>query len=787
MEEVKDILKERMGLSDEMLSSLLDVSQRTKGQSPSTTSPSSISVSLQSSLFEDEEGGASGNVSSPALQFVGGGRRNEDLVEELEALKYEKKLLEMNYKRMEQTSAMRLRETAKRHEEQVSTLKDRIKDLEMTLPQLRTDMIASREDFHDLNCTASQYNEMKRTDPEKLSLREYVLMRVFEHNVEQRTRTAEAVGEVERIRKENAAKIARADDIEANFAARKAKYEKQISELQREVAQIQDQAAQNKDKFLKSLREIGRLQEDGQMHASLRARCNELETDLRNARQQHENMKLQFETMKESESSRKTEADQASRDLEIFRQDKAYLQRELDNEKNQVSRLKLELGRGQEKLEKIESRLEQNQIALHETREKAKTEYEEKLMKEVNRLRDQNKAEISQIKELQLKAVEREAKALRVAKEESVAESEHLRTQLDEVQRELGEARNELAKKDAVREADLSQLRSELNRRMFEIESLSNSVETKMSALRKIELENEMLHEKLEVLRGDFMALETTTSKSIVEKTAKLVSQEEKLNMYEALEMELDSALLEQAKQKAASKDDRTEEQDVDALIRAAASREADQDSISALKQLPIAAQRRVKHSIALAQKLIQTERILESTKLDIREKDASIKTLKRRLEEAERRAEISAQPQSYLVNKIKQLEEDIDRVNEENGKLRDVVKQLQGQLKDAKSTANQLYQDLQKVLNERRALEEAVKSNSRRSPTRQTTSTSPIPALKSPTLANLNLEETIQEVDAPDHAPDFDTNRSMDSSTFFLHRQDDSGIPLPKWYSKHS
>ncbi|GBG29221.1 Hypothetical Protein FCC1311_054432 [Hondaea fermentalgiana] len=898
-----------------MLEAVLNVSATSRSallESPlaSTSSPASISVSLRSSLFEDDELAATplrraGNVSGLAA----GDRAQDLLLEELEAVRYEKRLLEVNFKRMEQSAAQRLRETTRRYEAQVRTLKERVQSAERGLPELRRRLDASRADFAGgIQCSASQYEQLQKLSEDELTVRELVLVKVFELTASLRAQLAEATTQQERAIAAKTALEARTESAEARLESERARLQARARELESDLARAQDEATQFKDKHLEALRQLDKVREDSERTGALRARISDLERELAQARQVGNGAVAHGEATQQTLALKASELEHALRDLELVKQDKNYLAREADARKLEAARLTSELGREQDRVQSLQVRLDEAREHLHEGLQQARSEYEERLSREVDAMRNEHNKQIAQLKEVQLETAEREARAMRAAREEAIVDAGHLRAQLSDAQTALDEARVELATKDASNEAALARARGELNRRVFEIETLSATVDAKMAALRKLEIENEMLRSKFDILRDDFAALESSTAKTIVERTARIATLEEKVHAYEALELELDAAVVEQAKLRAEAVEEPREETAAPAAGDAKLAFDAQSENTKGMvanasaaasrfsAQLPIAAQRRVQQSVLLAEKLVRTERELEASKRHARELEAALRSTQAEAHAAADVAASATQPQAYLLEKLKDRDNALERAHREARELQTSLQALRAELAKVEATRDGLHADLQRVLSDRRILERAIprlqgagggrgaassrghfsptlasltatqgrgnpKSASRRSP-----QSAPLPGMAKHARGretdpfrgllvhvndddddddddvdddgkqkgqegndqeyekdggdgdddddeeedddvdafvvdagasalsgqgmlfhdNNNDDDTIQEVDMPDALGRSTLSvGSVESSTFVLHREDDQGIPLPKWYRK--
>uniref|UniRef100_A0A7S2WDB5 Uncharacterized protein n=1 Tax=Mucochytrium quahogii TaxID=96639 RepID=A0A7S2WDB5_9STRA len=786
-------LGRRVGISEEMIDTLLqsrredELAQGARSPGDSSTA-SDLSISLKSSLFGEDESqtmsvdfGTASGIRNPAFQNAG---LDSGFYEQLDAVRHEKKLLEVDFEREVQRAQRQLQETHKHYKRENDSLKRRVAELEKHVPDLKRRLEVSRTDFYDVQCPASMYDQLKKMDEDQLSLKELVWVKVFELGASQRAQIAALTLELQQARNELADKAARVLELEGGEDTLKKKYENNISELETELGQANGSAASFKKKYLDTLKRVDEFQEQSQLYGVLRARCDELEHERSVAREQL-NHALEQARISERTLSEKSEEFQSTlQQLELVKVDKSYLKRELEDSKRETLRLEQALEREREKSNTLEDRRDRAREQLHEVRENAKSDYEQRLAKQIETLKEDNRRQLAELKQAQLAISEREVRTLKAAREEALNEVEHTRSLAQRLEHELEDAKLELGSKDAMHQIAITEVRSNLNMRVFETQTMATTLEEKSCTIRKLELENEMLTSKLEILKNEFTQLETSTSKLAVELNSKIISQEEKLNVYETLELELDSAIVDHAQHSLETGPA------VDPTIRIFPGGDNKESMI------PIAAQRRAKHSILLAQKLVKTERELGSCRAECREFQSTINLLKKRLEHAESLASSSSQPQEYLIGKLNQKDEQLEKAQARIELLEDKLQEAEKTLKHAFETRTQLHKDFEHVLEERKTLERAMKEHDLAlgSSTISVDSIPPPPPpppegvspAQSPAQVHFHQSDPIiLEVDSPEVGVLNTSVASVESATFILHEQDEQGIPLPKWYHK--
>ena len=100
----------------------------------------------------------------------------------------------------------------------------------------------------------------------------------------------------------------------------------------------------------------------------------------------------------------------------------------------------------------------------------------------------------------------------------------------------------------ASHETSLADLRNELKLKAFELERISVNYEEQQITLRQGKIENEMLNQKLTVLKMEFSKLQSECESKVSELSAQIATDKEKLRAYEELEIEYDNAVMQAGK-----------------------------------------------------------------------------------------------------------------------------------------------------------------------------------------------------------------------------------------------
>lgn len=126
----------------------------------------------------------------------------------------------------------------------------------------------------------------------------------------------------------------------------------------------------------------------------------------------------------------------------------------------------------------------------------ARSGFDERMDREINRLREDSQREIENLKLSSKDLIDREHKILKEAKDSLESECDTLRKREDTYINENRRLIKELSQLNIDKNQEISELRAELKMKIFEVTSLGASYEEKMSRLRQVEIELEASKEE---------------------------------------------------------------------------------------------------------------------------------------------------------------------------------------------------------------------------------------------------------------------------------------------------
>ncbi|XP_066872827.1 progesterone-induced-blocking factor 1 isoform X2 [Kogia breviceps] len=587
----------------------------------------------------------------------------EELEEKLNDALHQKQLLTLrldNQLTFQQKDARKYQELMK---QEMETILLRQKQLEETNRQLREKAGDIRRNLRDFELTEDQYMKLKGLPEDQLSIPEYVSIRFHEL--------------VNPLRKE-------------------------ISELQVKKKDLAEELSENKGQ-LKQLTET--YEEDRRNYSELQIRCQRLALELADTKQliqqgdyRQENygkVKSERDALEQevTDLRRKHETLEASHIIqakersELSKEDKEYLNR-------QNMELSVRCAHEEDRLERLQTQLEETKKAREEMYEKYvtsrdhyKTEYENKLRDELERIRLKTNQEIDQLRSASREMYERENRNLREARDNAVAEKD----------RAVMAEKNALEKHDQLldryRELQLSteskvtEFLHQSKIKSFESERAQLLQEETARNLTQCQLECEKYQKKLEVLTKEFYSLQASSEKRITELQAQNSEHQARLDIYEKLEKELDEIIMQTAEIE--------NEDEAERILF----------SYGYGANVPTTAKRRLKQSVHLARRVLQLEKRNSMVLKDLEHQKNQVTQLSQELDTANSLLNQTQQPYRYLIESVRQRDSKIDSLKEYITQLEKDVSNLNKEKSALQHTKNQMALDLEQLLNHREEL----------------------------------------------------------------------------------
>nr|XP_019776619.2 progesterone-induced-blocking factor 1 isoform X2 [Tursiops truncatus] len=600
----------------------------------------------------------------------------EELEEKLNDALHQKQLLTLrleNQLTFQQKDARKYQELMK---QEMETILLRQKQLEETNLQLREKAGDIRRNLRDFELTEDQYMNLKGLPEDQLSIPEYVSIRFHEL--------------VNPLRKE-------------------------ISELQVTKKDLAEELSENKGQ-LKQLTET--YEEDRRNYSELQIRCQRLALELADTKQliqqgdyRQENygkvkserdaleqevtdLRRKHETLEASHIIQAKEGSELSKEVATLQHTVTLLQKDKEYLNRQNMELSVRCAHEEDRLERLQTQLEETKKAREEMYEKYvtsrdhyKTEYENKLHDELEQIRLKTNQEIDQLRSASREMYERENRNLREARDNAVAEKD----------RAVMAEKNALEKHDQLldryRELQLSteskvtEFLHQSKIKSFESERAQLLQEETARNLTQCQLECEKYQKKLEVLTKEFYSLQASSEKRITELQAQNSEHQARLDIYEKLEKELDEIIMQTAEIE--------NEDEAERILF----------SYGYGANVPTTAKRRLKQSVHLARRVLQLEKRNSMVLKDLEHQKNQVTQLSQELDRANSLLNQTQQPYRYLIESVRQRDSKIDSLKECITQLEKDVSNLNKEKSALQHMKNQMALDLEQLLNHREEL----------------------------------------------------------------------------------
>ncbi|XP_006740810.1 progesterone-induced-blocking factor 1 isoform X1 [Leptonychotes weddellii] len=600
----------------------------------------------------------------------------EELEEKLNDALHQKQLLTLrldNQLTFQQKDARKYQELMK---QEMETILLRQKQLEETNTQLREKAGDVRRNLRDFELTEEQYMKLKGFPEDQLSIPEYVSIRFYEL--------------VNPLRKE-------------------------ISELQVKKNDLSEELSENKGQ-LKQLTET--YEEDRRNYSELQIRCQRLALELADTKQliqqgdyRQENydrvkserdaleqeiieLRRKHEILEASHITQAKERSELSKEVTTLQQTVTLLQKDKDYLSRQNMELSVRCAHEEDRLERLQVQLEETKKAREEmyekyvtSRDRYKTEYENKLHGELEQIRLKTNQEIDQLRNASREMYERENRNLREARDNAVAEKDRAVMAEKDALEKHDQLLDRYRELQLSTESKVTEYLHQSKLKSFESERVQLIQEETARNLTQCQLECEKYQKKLEVLTKEFYSLQASSEKRITELQSRNSEHQARLDIYERLEKELDEIIMQTAEIE--------NEDEAERVLF----------SYGYGANVPTTAKRRLKQSVHLARRVLQLEKQNSLVLKDLEHQKEQVTQLSRELNRANSLLNQTQQPYRYLIESVRQRDSKIDSLKDCITQLEKDVSNLNKEKSALLQMKNQMALDLEQLLNHREEL----------------------------------------------------------------------------------
>ena len=606
----------------------------------------------------------------------------------------------------------------------LTTLKEKHADLEKHAPPLRRAIDDAKDKLRKLVCSQERMHELQATPESKLSLQEFCIMRVHQETASLREEL-----NVARLERDNARDAAARVQLDNERLVRDAKRANaSISASEQESAAERAALDSRNDRLARELEDamvkVEVLSAKGAMYDEVASSVDRLTKRAAEAEKAKAVAVGAEELLRKEKDALAAQLASRQHQLDLLVQDKAYLSREVETCRGRERKHEEEEDRLREKVRALKQARNELQERLMSGADEIRSQHEERLTSEVTRLQHKAADDLERLREEHAAARDREIRALRDLRDAAVSDAAVARNELSDARR----AHDELLSqhRTAQKNADVShaELSGQLRMRAMELERVASLREESASQVKMLQLECEMLTKKVRLLEGQYHTLEAAANRRQGDAEMRLAEQSARLEHYEALERELDDAVLTAAATTTTTTlgdgDGGSSEGEsggggivagggsggegggggVGVFVGGAGS------ALNALgSSVPASLRRRLQQSIALGRRVKELEKQCAMA-CDSRDAAMSkVEGLEAQLRRATARASDAAQPYNYLVERISAAEGDADAAAGREREARSELEEAKAKLAAAREESDALRRDLKRALDERSEL----------------------------------------------------------------------------------
>ncbi|XP_069904828.1 progesterone-induced-blocking factor 1 isoform X4 [Oryctolagus cuniculus] len=600
----------------------------------------------------------------------------EELEEKLNDALHQKQLLTLRLDSQltfQQKDARKYQELMK---QEMETILVRQKQLEETNIQLREKAGDIRRNLRDIELTDEQYMKLKAFPEDQLSIPEYVSIRFYEL--------------VTPLRKEICELQMKKNDLSEELSTNKSQL-KQLTETYEEDRRNYSELQVRCQRLALELADTKQLIQQGdyrqENYDKVKSERDALEQEVSEIRRKHEILEASHITQAKERSELSKEVVTLRQTVTLLQKDKEYLSR-------QNMELSVRCAHEEDRLERLQTQLEETKKAREEMYEKYvtsrdhyKAEYENKLHDELEQIKLKTNQEIDQLRSASREMYERENRNLREARDNAVAEKDRAVM----AEKDALEKHDQLL--DRYRELQLStetkvtEFFHQSKLKSFESERMQLLQEETARNLTQCQLECEKYQKKLEVLTKEFYSLQACSEKRITELQAQNSEHQARLDIYEKLEKELDEIIMQTAEIE--------NEDEAERVLF----------SYGYGANVPTTAKRRLKQSVHLARRVLQLEKQNSLILKDLEHQKDQVTQLSQELNRANSLLNQTQQPYRYLIESVRQRDSKIDSLTKCIADLEKDVGNLNKEKSALLQMKNQMALDLEQLLNHREEL----------------------------------------------------------------------------------
>ncbi|XP_036419362.1 progesterone-induced-blocking factor 1 [Colossoma macropomum] len=600
----------------------------------------------------------------------------EELEEQLNDALHQKQVLALRLDSQLKLQQDENRKQQALRKQEMDSILLRQKQLEETNRQLCERAGDIRRSLRDIELSEERYSELRELPEDKLSIPEYVAVRFYEVVTPLRAQVTEL-----QVKKNSVS-----DDLDSHRSQIRS-----LMESYEEERRARSELEIRCQRVTLELADTKQLIQEGdykrQNYDKVKRERDGYETEVRELRKKLEMMDLTQTALTKERNDLSKEVSTLQQSVTLLQKDKEYLNR-------QNMELNVRCAHEEDRLERLQIQLEDTKKAREEaydkyvvSRDHYKTEYENKLRDELERIRMKTSHEIESLQRTSKEMYERENRNLREARDNAVLEKERAASAERDIQARYDQLLEQLRQLQLNSDSRVSELQNQMKLKAFEVERAQMVQEETAKNLSLCQIECERHQKKTEVLTKEFYALQASSEKRIAELQSLSAEQEKRLEIYEKLEKELDDVTMQAAEIE--------NEEEAERVLF----------SYGYGANVPTTAKRRLKQSVHLARRVLQLEKQNTLLRRDLERRSAHTEQITEELQTANQLLQQSQQPYSYLIETVRQRDTQIQSLKERLSQLEEEVSALKKEKTALLQVKNNMAADLERLLSHREEL----------------------------------------------------------------------------------
>ena len=558
-------------------------------------------------------------------------------------------------------------------DQELDSLRRTIKRLQADAPVLKERIDHLKEDLRDLNISEEYCAELKRTPEVERSFREWLLVKV--HDLVDRYKSSydREHHEKESLREEMTQirdKLAR---TERELSHRNNAAKSQIDDLERHKAEMVAENQRSHKKIEELMISLRENREKVLKFDELNSEFKRISTDKARLENQIEGQIRQIDMLSREKEENLSLLESKSREMDLLQSDKGYLSKQNSQLLDKIQRLEDRNDRLELEIVEAKNSAQNYLTKLLDMKSEKTISFEEKLTKELNELRDRNSKEMEEMRKQLIEVHERKVEYLKEARETAEFRLQKAEDGWKETKQMYEELQIEFRLNTTKADEELSRLRSEVRLKSEQLQLTQNSYEQSIQSLRHSKAENEMLKEKVDLLRQEYYKAEHKCTTENADLKAQYAVAQAQLQQYAMIEQELDYAI---------------ENQGIDVGA-------------------PTTSKRRVQQSLALAKKLTEKQKEAETMRTEVLRLTSEVQRLEEENALNKSLLNQSSQPYSYLVKQLEARERELTEAKKQLQSLTRQNSDIILQYELLEKSNSEMSRDLKELLAKRQAIEQ--------------------------------------------------------------------------------